>query len=51
MLNNDARSLVLDPLERIIEKVKFIAKDPIGAVTNDDVAMAGVHSFAVAKQK
>ena len=44
-INSDARTLVLDPLERIIEKVKFISQDPIAAVS-EDVAKAGVHSYA-----
>jgi hypothetical protein len=37
--------MVLDPLERMIEKVKTIANNPMSAAT-DEVNMAGVYSFA-----
>ena len=40
----DAQELVLDPLERMIEKVKLIAKNPLAAAT-DEVNEAGVMSF------
>ena len=40
----DAQVLVLDPLERMIEKVKLIAKNPLAAAT-DEVHEAGVMSF------
>jgi len=43
----DAQSLVLDPLERMIEKVKLIAKNPLAAAS-DEVHEAGIMSF---KQK
>jgi hypothetical protein len=36
---------VLDPLERMIEKVKIIAQNPMSAAT-DEVNYAGVFSFA-----
>lgn len=41
----DAQELVLDPLERMIEKVKIIAQNPMSAAT-DEVNYAGVFSFA-----
>ena len=40
----DAQNLVLDPLERMIEKVKMIAKNPLIAAS-DEVNEAGVMSF------
>jgi hypothetical protein len=40
----DAQVLVLDPLERMIEKVKLIAKNHLAAAT-DEVHEAGVMSF------
>jgi hypothetical protein len=47
----DAQEMVLDPLERMIEKVKIIASNPMSAAT-DEVNLAGVYSFADAdKQK
>lgn len=44
--------MVLDPLERMIEKVKVIAQNPMSAAT-DEVNLAGVYSFAASdiKQK
>lgn len=41
----DAQELVLDPLERMIEKVKIISQNPMSAAT-DEVNYAGVFSFA-----
>ena len=49
----DAQDMVLDPLERMIEKVKIIASNPMSAAT-DEVNLAGVYSFAdtdIKKQK
>ena len=40
----DATELVLDPLERMIEKVKLIAKNPLAAAT-EEIEQAGVMSF------
>mmetsp|Transcript_40429 Transcript_40429/g.61669 ORF Transcript_40429/g.61669 Transcript_40429/m.61669 type:complete len:105 (+) Transcript_40429:1513-1827(+) len=39
----DAQSMVLDPLERMIEKVKAMADDPLSAAVNPN---AGIYSFA-----
>lgn len=41
----DASDLVLEPLERMIEKVTMIAKNPLSAAT-DKIDSAGVMSFA-----
>jgi class 3 adenylate cyclase len=41
--SQDANNLVLSPIERMLEKVKFIAKNPLAAAT-DDIESAGVHS-------
>ena len=32
---NDAREMVLDPLDRMIEKVKLIAKNPLAAASDE----------------
>ena len=45
----DAQELVLDPLERMIEKIKAIAKNPLVAAT-EEVNEAGVMSFMSANQ-
>jgi hypothetical protein len=44
LFNKDARELVLDPLERMIEKVKLIAKNPLAASSNE-INEAGVMCF------
>ena len=41
----DATTLVLNPIERMIEKVKIIAANPLAA-TSENVEMAGVLSAA-----
>jgi len=40
----DAQTMVLDPLERMIEKVKAIAKNPLVAAS-EEVNEAGIMSF------
>ena len=40
----DANKLVLGPIERMLEKVKLIAKDPLKAAS-DDVETAGMLSM------
>jgi len=42
--------MVLDPLERMIEKVKIIASNPMSAAT-EEVNLAGVYSFAQSDNK
>ena len=41
---NDASTMVLEPLERMIEKVQMIAKAPLAA-TSYDINEAGLMSF------
>jgi hypothetical protein len=41
---NDANVLVLGPIERMLEKVKLIAKNPLAAAS-DEVEQAGVLSM------
>lgn len=36
MLTNDANALVVEPLERMMSMVKKLAKNPLGALTDDD---------------
>ena len=50
MFTKDAQELVLDPLERMIEKVKIISQNPMSAST-DEVNYAGVFSFANTKNE
>jgi len=40
----DAQTMVLDPLERMIEKVKLIAQNPLAAAS-DEINQAGIMSF------
>jgi hypothetical protein len=49
MFTSDANRLVLSPIERMLEKVKLIAKDPLAAAS-DEVDNAGVLSM-LAKQE
>ena len=44
VLTNDANRLVLAPIERMLEKVKLIAKDPLAAAS-EQVDEAGVYSM------
>jgi hypothetical protein len=42
--SDDANKLVLGPIERMLEKVRLIAKDPLAAAS-DEVDNAGMHSM------
>ena len=44
MFTSDANRLVLSPIERMLEKVKLIAKNPLAAAS-DEVESAGVLSM------
>ena len=46
---NDANVLVLSPLERMLEKVKLIAKNPLAA-SSDEVDDAGIYSMMHQKE-
>ena len=43
MFINDANTLVLNPIERMLEKVRLIQKNPLAAAS-DEVQSAGVLS-------
>ena len=43
MFTSDANKLVLTPIERMLEKVKLIAKNPLAAAS-DELEKAGVLS-------
>lgn len=43
--NNATNKLILHPLERMLEIVKKIAKDPSSAAATDEMANAGVYGF------
>ena len=49
VFSSDANTLVLNPIERMLEKVKFIAKNPLAAAS-DEVESAGVMSMLHAKK-
>jgi len=42
MFTSDANKLVLTPIERMLEKVKLIAKNPLAAANEDEIENAGV---------
>jgi len=42
--SSDANNLVLNPIERMLEKVKFIAKNPLAAAS-DEIEQAGMMSL------
>jgi hypothetical protein len=44
LFTSDANTLVLNPIERMLEKVKLIAKNPLAAAS-DEVENAGVYSM------
>ena len=43
MFSNDAEELVLNPIERMLEKVRLLAKNPLAA-TSDEIQTAGLLS-------
>jgi hypothetical protein len=50
MFTSDANNLVLAPIERMLEKVKLIAKNPLAAAS-DEVDNAGILSMLENKKK
>ena len=44
MFTNDANTLVLNPIERMLEVVKLIAKNPLAAAS-DEIQKAGMLSM------
>ena len=49
VLTNDANRLVLAPIERMLEKVKLIAKDPLAAAS-EQVDNAGIYTMMAQKK-
>jgi hypothetical protein len=47
---NDANRLVLGPIERMLEKVKLIAKNPLAA-SSDAVDEAGIYTMMHMKEQ
>lgn len=47
---SDANKLVLNPIERMLEKVRFIAANPLAAAT-DEVDNAGMMSMMYKQQQ
>ena len=43
--SNATNQLVLHPLERMLEIVKAIAKDPSSAAAHEDMKNAGIYSY------
>jgi hypothetical protein len=46
----DAQTMVLDPLEGMIEKVNLLANDPLAA-SSDEVQQAGIYTYAVSTMR
>jgi hypothetical protein len=44
LFTSDANTLVLGPIERMLEKVKLIAKNPLAAASEEDLNQ-GIHSM------
>ena len=42
--SKDSQTYILDPMERMMEKIKIIAANPMSAAT-EEVGIAGVYSF------
>ena len=49
--SNATNRLVLHPLERMLEIVKKIAKDPSSAAAQDEMANAGIYTYMKQKEK
>ena len=49
--SSTANKLVLGPLERMLEIVKKIAKDPSSAANQDEMQNAGIYTFMKKDQK
>ena len=47
--SNATARLVLSPLERMLEIVKKIAKDPSSAASQEEMKFAGIHAFLKSK--
>ena len=47
--SNATAKLVLSPLERMLEIVKKIAKDPASAASQEEMKFAGIHAFLKSK--
>jgi hypothetical protein len=45
IFSRDSQKLVLDPLERMIEKVRVISENPMSAAS-ESINTAGIYSFA-----
>lgn len=42
---NDANNLVLNPIDRMLEKVKLISTNPLAAANSEEIDGAGVYSM------
>lgn len=49
--SNATNKLVLHPLERMLEIVKKIAKDPASAAASDEMKLAGIHTYMHQNEK
>jgi len=49
--SNATTKLVLSPLERMLEIVKKIAKDPSSAASQEEMKFAGIHAFLKSKSE
>ena len=48
---NTSTKLVLNPIERILEKVKLIARNPLAAAKEEQIAMAGIMTMMHNKEQ
>ena len=50
-VQNTSTTLVLNPIERMLEKVKLIARNPLAAAKEEQIAMAGIMTMMHNKQQ
>jgi hypothetical protein len=51
VINKDVNSLVLDPIERMIERIRIVAKNPMALCSEEEIESAGVLALAQSKNK
>ena len=49
-LNKDVNTLVLDPIERMIERIRIVAKNPMALCSEEEIESAGVLALAQSKE-
>lgn len=51
IINKDATTLVLDPIERMIERIRIVAKNPMALCSEEDIENAGALAMMQSQQK